>query len=82
MHSASDSSGLSGNNVVASVGQLGDNTLAPASVDVSGLQLDQGKHCIYEAGCTGLFLVICIPSGSDSVYELGKSGGKRGAALR
>jgi hypothetical protein len=30
--------------VVANVGQLGDNTVAPASVDVSGLQLDQGKH--------------------------------------
>jgi hypothetical protein len=35
---------LSEADVVASVGQLGDNTLAPASVDVSGLQLDQGKH--------------------------------------
>jgi hypothetical protein len=29
--------------VVASVGQLGDNTLAPACVDVSSLQLQQGK---------------------------------------
>jgi hypothetical protein len=30
--------------VVTSVAKLGDNTLAPSSVDVSGLQLDQGKH--------------------------------------
>jgi hypothetical protein len=35
---------LSEADVLAGVGQLGDNTLAPASVDVSGLQLEQGEH--------------------------------------
>ena len=33
---------LSPEDVVAAVGQLGDNTLAPAGVDMSGLDLDQG----------------------------------------
>jgi hypothetical protein len=51
---------LSEADVVASVGQLGDNTLAPASVDVSGLLLDQGRHeGVQVAGCTSL-VVICI----------------------
>jgi hypothetical protein len=33
---------LSEEDVVAAVGQLGDNTLAPAGIDVSELQLDEG----------------------------------------
>jgi hypothetical protein len=34
---------LSEADVAAAIGQLGDNALAPACVDVSGLQLQQGK---------------------------------------
>jgi hypothetical protein len=38
---------LSEEDVVSAVGQLGDNTLAPADIDVSGLNLDQGECFLY-----------------------------------
>lgn len=31
--------------VVAAIGQLGDNTLTPSAVDISGLDLSQGGYC-------------------------------------
>lgn len=34
---------LSAVDVVAAVGQLGDNTLTPSDIDVSGLDLSQGR---------------------------------------
>jgi hypothetical protein len=35
---------LSGADVEAAVGKLGDNTLAPANIDMSALDLDAGGH--------------------------------------
>jgi hypothetical protein len=40
--SAAVNRALSEADVVAAIGQLGDNTLAPSAVDVSGLDLSQG----------------------------------------
>lgn len=42
--------------VLAAVGQLGDNVLMPASVDVSGLALDQGGICFVRAGWSAQWL--------------------------
>jgi hypothetical protein len=39
---AASNRALTAEDVVAAVGQLGDNSLAPAGVDVSGLALEQG----------------------------------------
>ena len=41
---------LSEADVAAAVGQLGANTLAPADIDVSGLDLSQGGCCVYKVG--------------------------------
>lgn len=35
---------MSADDVMAAVGQLGDNSLAPISVDLSGLDLDAGRR--------------------------------------
>lgn len=47
---------LSEADVAAAVGQLGANTLAPADIDVSGLNLSQGGCCVCGSrvgrGCT------------------------------
>lgn len=68
---------LSEEEVAAAVGQLGDNTLIPSCVDVSGLQLQQGKLTAYLhsidslSGIVWLFdwssIVVFWPAGDNSL---------------
>jgi len=48
---------MSAADVAAAVGQLGDNSLAAASLDLSGLRLEQGGHTRFSVAVRMLTLL-------------------------